>query len=201
VIVADGDPRSRALAGLFPDAALAPSTGELPDIKTWLTRVLNRMIRDRRSAVLGLGGGDRVLREYGRDLRLVEFCARHGIEPLALYFLGPEEDLRHVLSIWEAGYFRPARCLLVPNEGVIREGGGGVRADRRPFGLQGDGRSRRGADPDDAADLHGRAEGARRRLLPGDGIEIDPVEQFMVEDWLADLKARRVKAGASAWLP
>ena len=24
-------------------------------------------------------------------------------QPLALYFLGPEEDLKHVLAIWEAG--------------------------------------------------------------------------------------------------
>ena len=68
--------------------------------------------------MLDLGGGDRVLQEHGRDLRLVEFCARRGIEPLALYFLGSEdEDLRHVLSIWEAGYFRPRRTLLVLNEG------------------------------------------------------------------------------------
>jgi len=27
-----------------------------------------------------------------------------------------------VLSIWEAGYFRPKRTFLVMNEGVIREG-------------------------------------------------------------------------------
>jgi hypothetical protein len=46
-----------------------------------------------------------------------------------------------------------------------------------------------------------RALGAGFYRAAGDGIEIDPVEQFMVEDWLADLKARRVKAGASVWLP
>ena len=32
------------------------------------------------------------------------------------------EDLRHALSIWEAGYFRPRRVFLVLNEGVIRDG-------------------------------------------------------------------------------
>ena len=208
VIVADGDVRSRTLAGLFPDEALAPPTGELPDIKAWLTRVLNRMIREKRSAVLDLGGGDRVLQEYGRDLRLVEFCARRGIEPLALYFLGPEkEDLRHVLSIWEAGYFRPARCLLVLNEGVIREGRTVAGAFERTV-----------VDPGFKAMVGAgavpllmtrlacmdalRTLGAGfYRTAAGDGIEIDPVEQFMVEDWLADLEAKRARVGASAWLP
>jgi hypothetical protein len=89
VIVADGDTRSRTLAGLFPEA-VSPATDELPDVKEWLSGILNRMVEERRSAVLDLGGGDRVLQEYGRDLLLVEFCAEYGIEPLALYFLGPE---------------------------------------------------------------------------------------------------------------
>ena len=30
---------------------------------------------------------------------------------------------------------------------------------------------------------------------------LDPVEQFMVEDWLADLEAKRQRAGAAGWLP
>ena len=121
VIVADGDARSKTLASMFPDAT-CPRSEELPDVKEWISDLLNRMIEEKRSAVLDLGGGDRVLQEYGRDLGLVEFCEEYGIEPLALYFLGPEEeDLKHVLSIWEAGYFRPKRTLLVTNEGVIRD--------------------------------------------------------------------------------
>jgi hypothetical protein len=30
---------------------------------------------------------------------------------------------------------------------------------------------------------------------------LDPVEEFMVADWLEDLEAKRQKAGATAWLP
>jgi hypothetical protein len=208
VIVADGDPRSRTLAGMFPEA-MQPPTEELPDVKAWLTEVLNRMVKERRSAVLDLGGGDRVLQEYGRDLRLVEFCARRGIEPLALYFLGPEEeDLRHVLSIWEAGYFRPERTLLVLNEGVIREGrtvaGAFGRTVEDP-GFQA--MAKAGAVP---VLMHRLAcmDLLRRRGLglyaaaAGDGGDpLDPVEQFMVEDWLADLEKRRAEVGAAAWLP
>ena len=76
-IVADGDTRSRTLAGLFPDATF-PATEELADVKDWLSGMLNRMVKERRSAVLDLGGGDRVLLEYGRDLQLVDFCGPQG---------------------------------------------------------------------------------------------------------------------------
>ena len=208
VIVADGDPRSRTLAGLFPEA-MQPSTEELADVKTWLTGVLNRMVKEGRSAVLDLGGGDRVLQDYGRDLRLVEFCTRRGIEPLALYFLGPEEeDLRHVLSIWEAGYFRPRRTLLVLNEGVIREG----RTVSGAFGhtLEDPGFQRMVADGAVPILLHRLAcmDTVRRcglglyQAAAGNGeVPLDPVEQFMVEDWLADLEGKRQTAGANEWLP
>ncbi|MBX9702203.1 MAG: hypothetical protein K2X91_08810 [Thermoleophilia bacterium] len=209
VIVADGDPRSRTLAGMFPEA-MQPPTEELPDVKAWLTEVLNRMVKERRSAVLDLGGGDRVLQEYGRDLRLVEFCAKRGIQPLALYFLGPEEeDLRHVLSIWEAKYFRPERTLLVLNEGVIREGRTVAGAFERTMADPGFRAmvEKGGAVP---VLMHRLAcmDLLRRRGLGlyaaavGEGQDpLDPVEQFMVEDWLADLEKRRADLGAAAWLP
>jgi hypothetical protein len=208
VIVADGDPRSRTLASMFPEA-MQPPTEELPDVKAWLTGVLNRMVKERRSAVLDLGGGDRVLQEYGRDLRLVEFCARRGIEPLALYFLGPEdEDLRHVLSIWEAGYFRPRRTLLVLNEGVIREGRTVAGAFGRTLDDQGFRRMvEEGAVPVlmhrlACMDVVRRGGLGLYAAAAGDsGAPLDPVEQFMVEDWLADLEGKRAQAGAAAWLP
>ena len=197
VIVADGDSRSRTLADLFPDAVVPPSE-ELPDVKAWLSSVLNGMVKGKRSAVLDLGGGDRVLLEYGRDLRLVEFCGKRGIEPVAIYVLGPEaEDLRHCVAIWEAGYFNPRRVLLVLNEGVIREG----RTVAGAFD----------ATMDDPGFRKMVDAGARSFLLPrlacmdeirrrglslhdaaaGQGADpLDPVESFMAEDWLDDLERK-----------
>jgi hypothetical protein len=122
VIVADGDVRSRTLSGLFPDAMM-PGSEELPDLKEFMTALLNRIVKERTSAVLDLGGGDRSLVEYGRDLDLVAFCRRRGVEPVAVYFLGPDaEDLAHVVSIWRNGFFRPGRAVVVMNEGVILGG-------------------------------------------------------------------------------
>lgn len=212
IIVADGDTRSRTLASLFPQQATSPETEELPDFKVWFSGLLNRMVKERRSAVLDLGGGDRVLQEYGRDLNLVGFCAKRGINPLALYVLGPEEeDLRHVLAIWRSGTFRPERALLLLNEGVIRQGktvSGAfdatmsdpgfaemVQAGARPILL------RRLACMADVRQAGAGFYGASLGQVGDGGIELDPVSQFMTESWLEDLEAKRVEVGAASWLP
>src|SRR6266404_2705599 len=76
------DLRSRTLSLLYPpsdekgnpipDAASAPPTDELPDIKAWLSSEFDSMVTEGVSRVLDLSGGDRVLQEYVRDLVLRE---------------------------------------------------------------------------------------------------------------------------------
>jgi hypothetical protein len=205
VIVADFDARSKTLADLFP-GAVVPQTEELPDLKTEFSKLLNRMAKEKSSAVVDLGGGDRLMLEYGRDLRLVEFCQRRGIEPLAIYVLGPEvEDLRHCLSIYEAAYFRPQRTLLMLNEGVIREGRTVVGAFEQTM-----------AHPDFQRMVSNGAVPMLMTRLPcmdaikerrlnfyeaATGGQLDPVEEFMLDDWLADLEAKRQKFNVADWLP
>ncbi|GEO43031.1 hypothetical protein SAE02_71790 [Skermanella aerolata] len=205
VIVADFDARSKTLADLFP-GAVVPQTEELPDLKTEFSKLLNRMAKDKASAVVDFGGGDRFMLEYGRDLRLVEFCERRGIEPVAIYVLGPEvEDLRHCLSIYEAGYFRPKRTILMLNEGVIREGRTVVGAFEQTM-----------ADPGFQRMVSGGAVPMLMTRLPCmDAIkerrlnlyeaatngQLDPVEEFMLDDWLADLETKRQKFNVGDWLP
>jgi hypothetical protein len=206
VVVADGDARSKTLSGLFP-GAIAPVGEEMPDVKQFLTGLLNRMVKEKTSAVLDLGGGDTALKEFGRELRLVEFCKRRGIQPLAVYCLGPEEeDLSHVHTIFEGEYFRPDRAILVTNEGVIRSGQHVAGAFERTL-----------TDPRFAAIV---ASGAKPILLPrlacmpivktsvagfygaaAGEAGLDAVEQFMVEDWCAGLEEKRAEAGISDWLP
>ena len=120
VIIADGDRRNADLAGLYPGQAMQPPSDDTGDVKEWITSVLIRMAEMARSVALDLGGGDRVLAEYGRDLALVEFCQETGAQPLALCFMGPDTaDLEHVLTIVRAGYFRPDRMILVLNENLV----------------------------------------------------------------------------------
>ena len=206
VIVGDGDARSRTLTGLFPEA-VHPVSEEFPDVSAFLSSLLNRIVKEHRSAVLDLGGGDRSLVEYGRDLNLVAFCQRREVEPLALYFLGPDpEDLAHVVSIWRGGFFRPARAVLILNEGVVRSGKTVAGAFERTL-----------ASPDFTRMVE---EGARpllmHRLAVFDQVKasgvglygaavgeagLDPVEEFMVSEWVERLETRREEAGIRSWLP
>jgi len=208
VIVADFDARSKTLADLFPDA-MVPPTEELPDVKASFTKLLNRMTTEKTSAVVDFGGGDRFMLEYGKDLELVEYCELFDIDPVAIYVLGPEaEDLKHVLSIYEAGYFRPERTILVLNEGVIREGKTVVGAFEKST-----------KDPGFQKML---ADGAKPMLLTklacmdlvkdarlnfyeaatgGGNSPLDPVEGFMLSKWLKGLEAKRQKLGIADWLP
>lgn len=207
-IVADFDARSKTLADLFPDA-MVPPTEELPDVKAAFSKLLNRMTKEKMSAVVDFGGGDRFMLEYGRDLMLVEFCARRGIEPVAIYVLGPEvEDLRHCLSIYDAGYFRPERTILVLNEGVIREGKTVVGAFEQTTKHPGFQKMLAGgAKPMLMTKLPcmDLVKGGRQNFYDaaaGRAEEpLDPVEEFMLESWLTDLEAKRQSLGVADWLP
>jgi hypothetical protein len=129
----DGDLRSRTLSLLYPpsdekgnpirDAASAPPTDELPDIKAWLSSEFDSMVTEGVSRVLDLSGGDRVLQEYVRDLVLREFCQDFGVELMMPIFLGPEiEDFRHAMEMLRSDELRCERTVLVLNEGVTRHG-------------------------------------------------------------------------------
>jgi hypothetical protein len=206
VIVADGDTRSRTLSSLFSDA-MYPASEEMPDMKTFLADLLNRMVRENRSAVLDLGGGDRALLELGRELRLVEFCKRRGIEPLAVYCLGPdEEDLSHIHTIFKGGYFSPQRMVLFTNEGVIRAGQHVAGAFERTTN---DVRFQEILNAGAKAVLLTRlACMAQVKTLPvglytaaAGNAGLEPVQEFMVEDWLADIEAQRREEGVAEWMP
>jgi len=206
VIVADGDARSKTLSSLFPDA-IHPASEEMPDIKAFLADLLNRMVKENKSAVLDLGGGDRALLELGRELRLVEFCKRRGIDPLAIYCLGPdEEDLSHIHTIFKGGYFRPERMVLFTNEGVIRAGQHVAGAFERTTNderfkeiMNAGARSilltRLACMPQ----VKGLPVGLYTAAAGKAGLE--PVQEFMVEDWLADIESQRREEGVAEWMP
>ena len=129
----DGDLRSGTLAALYPattptgepieDGASRPPSEELPAMKAWLTAALDDMAMDRVSRALDLGGGDRVVQEFVRDMPLGSYCADFGIDLLSVYMLGPDpEDFRHVIELVRASDMTAERALLVMNEGVIRQG-------------------------------------------------------------------------------
>ena len=216
VAVGDGDRRNPTLAGLYPPGTLGgatqPATDETADVKDWITTQLSEMVALKTSLVLDLGGGDRVLSEYGRDLGLVEFCAMAGIEPLALFMSGPEmDDFEHVLTIWQAGYFRPGRAVLVFNEHLVTQGrtptGAFDPIMRRP---EMDQMMAQGLRVVFMPRLPCMAEMRRSGLsflnavankAGTDGKPLDPVRQFMVTSWQKRMLKELSEAGALDWLP
>lgn len=206
VVVADGDLRSGTLSKLFPDATV-PATEEMPDMKAWLSGLLNRMAKEGCSVVVDLGAGDRALVEFGRDLRLVDFCRRRGIDAVALYVMGPEdEDLQHCAAIWSGGHFRPERSLVVLNEGVSKGGSTVLGSFTGIVGSEwlkeaaGSGAIslfvRRLACMDLA-----KGCGAGFYAAASGGGGLDPVEETMLDDWLRDLEDQRSRLGVADWLP
>jgi hypothetical protein len=211
VMVADFDAQSKTIRSFFPDA-LVPASDELPDVKGEFAKMLNQVGKGV-SAVVDFGGGDQFMREFGKDLAVVQFCAKRNIDPLALFVLSPDaENLRHCVSVFESGHFRPDRMIIILNEGVIREGKtvrGAFEATMRDPGFQA--MVKAGAKPlllnrlpcmellkqaaaEDATAMNFYAAAA------GDA-GLDMVEQFMVENWLDGFEDKLVKLGVADWLP
>ena len=127
ILIADGDRNNATLSGLYPPGmpggALQPRSGEIADASGWVTEVISRMASERVSMVLDMGGCDKVLSEHANDMALPAFCASSGVRTLAIYMIGPDaDDLRHVVNIFEAGYFRADRALVVMNESMVKPG-------------------------------------------------------------------------------
>jgi hypothetical protein len=216
VLIGDGDRRNPTLATLYPSAedggARQPPTDELPDLKDFLTDLLNEAVTTSTSVVVDLGGGDRLMQEIGKDLALVDFCKESGIEPVALYFCGPDmDDFEHVLSIWRAGYFRSPRGLLFLSEFLVPQG-------RTPAGAFEDIIARKemleliegGIEtvlvPRLACIKEMRAAGlgfahAALGKQCADGRPFDPLRAFMVKSLVKKMEGSFAKAAAEELLP
>ena len=106
VTIADGDRKKPTLAGLYPPAetggALQPRGKDIGDVMEWVTEITSQTAAAEVSMVLDMGAGDDVLELHGKDLNLREFCVASGVEPLAIYSIGPEvDDFDYVMGVYE----------------------------------------------------------------------------------------------------
>ena len=222
VKVLDGDLRSRTLAEIYPavdtngkpvrDGASAPKSEELPDMKTWLFEQLDEMVEDRVSRVLDLGGGDRVMQEFVRELPMATYCEEMGIDLVSLYMLGPDpEDFRHVREVIKAEGGDTTKIVLVLNEGVIRVGQSVVGVfdplllHPDMSALIGDGARVvmfRRLSCMDTVQASGQSYYDIVRGMPGRGGQKQrPTTQHMVRIWLERFEAEFVENGVGEWLP
>lgn len=216
VIVGDGDRRNPTLASLYPPAcaggARQPVSDEVADVKDWISGLLGDVVRQGQSAVIDLGGGDRVMQEYGRDLGLVEFCEEEGINPLGLYFCGADpDDFEHVLAIWRAGYFRPRASVLVLNEHLVPQGRTTIGAfdaivERPEIGELEAGGVAAMFLPRLPCLTHIRERSlsliaAATRVPAPDGRPLDPAREFMVRHWIVKVLGEFDRIGLLGILP
>lgn len=217
VLVGDGDRRNPTLTGLYPadaegEALPPPESDETADIKDWITATIGTALSRQQSLMVDLSGGDRAMQEYGRDLGVVDLCEAHGFAPVGFFSCGPEmDDFDHILSIWNAGYFRPKHSILIFNEHLILQG-------RTPQGAFDPIISRpeladlirAGVKPMFMPRLPCMGEMRRAGLsfvqaasggIGADGRPFDPVRQFMVKQFLVKVMNELGRIGALGWMP
>jgi len=208
VLAADGDRTNPTLTAFVP-AASRPESPAAEDVKAWLGSLLERQIAERASLVLDLGGGDLVLKEFAREVGLVEFLGSYGVEPVAVHLIGPDLDDLAYLRDMEDGIFAPRRTVLVLNEGIIPTGRATANAFRpvvehKIFQDALD----RGAKAVVMPRLPCMADLDRLRLhfedaeagAEKDGVyRVGPVDRFRVKTWRKAME--EAFAPVASWLP
>jgi len=118
-VLADADRTNATLAAFF-DHVVRPPSPDANRMKTWLNEILEVQIEQKFSMYLDLGGGDLILKEHARELGLVEMCQRYGVDPVAVHFLGSDQDdLAYLRDIERSGAFSPERTVIVFNQGIL----------------------------------------------------------------------------------
>ena len=215
-MVCDGDRRNPTLATFYPpgspNGATQPRSDEVGDVKEWVTNSIGDAVRTGSSLAFDMGAGDMTMREYARDLNLLDFCESVGMQSLGLFFSGPDmDDFEHLVSIWKSGYFRPKRSLLFFNEHLVPQGRTSLGAFDAIM-----------ARPDFAEMSEAGMEMIMLSRLPcldlmrslglgfidaaagrkgKEGKPLDPVRQFMVKQWIAKIEAQFWEVGATEWVP
>lgn len=122
----NGDQQNRAysLSTFFPDAVTVPDGG-IEEGRRWIEERLETLAlhRGSRSAVLDIGGGYTGFAALANDVSIAETVAAHGVRPVGLFVIGPEEaDLHYLEEFAASGGFLPEACVIVLNAGLVMSG-------------------------------------------------------------------------------
>lgn len=216
VIVGDGDVDHASLSQIYPPGteggAVAPISPQPADLHHWVTDLMGRAVDEQSSLVLDLGGGEAILRDYGQDTSLVEFCGETGIQSVGLFMCGADPaDFDHIVGIWDSGHFRPRWSVLVLNEYLAPPGRTATGAfssimQRPEFARMSDDGMlmlmlpRLVAMPDmrnAGLSYFDAIEGKPGR----DGRPLGPMVRFQIRKWVEQLEGNLRAVGAEDWLP
>lgn len=125
---ADQQNRSHTLSTFFADA-MTPPAGGLADGRMWIEERLMDQARHRHHAVLDAGGGWTGFSSLVEDVPIAGALSENGIDPVALFCLGPERaDLDYLEHFAEDDRFLPKRTMVVLNAGLVLSGRSAVGA-------------------------------------------------------------------------
>jgi hypothetical protein len=119
VMIADADRTNATLSAYFSNVVTPPSADEA-DMRDWFAQLCEELIEERRTAMIDLGGGDLLLKQLSREIGLVSFLERNGVQPVAVHLLGPDrDDLAYLRDLEKDALFAPEATILVINEGLV----------------------------------------------------------------------------------
>lgn len=214
VILVDADVRNPSLSKLYPDARV-PAGGSPEDFAELMVGVLGDLADHDGpvSVLVDIGGGqDRAMGDFIRDLNLTGFCQEAGVQPVAVYVLGPDpDDLSHAISVRDARLLEGSDTLLVMSEAVVKRGQtpevafASLRSDPQFISWV-----RAGALPVSVRNLAcldkvrglGLSLSDARSGKPGEGGKpMGPVERFQIKDWFTNFEKLHAASDALELLP
>ena len=120
LVIADADPR--ATLGSYYGNILKPTHSEEVVVTDWLDSLVNHQAEMPMTVVLDRNGGDQVFGRFASSLGLTDLLASVSIMPVALHFLGTDQDDVADLQRAEAsGDFCPEATVLILNAGTIKD--------------------------------------------------------------------------------
>lgn len=118
---------SHGLAAFHSDAEVPPPGG-VADLARWLETRINEQALSIRAgrpfdALLGVGGGDLLIKQLAQEVRLVRTLERMGIRPVAMHVVGPDKaDLDYLSQVVQDELFLPTSTLIALNAGLVADG-------------------------------------------------------------------------------
>ena len=117
VDVADGDRNNATLGSFYPDAS-SPAEATDVTVTAWIEDLAEKIINNRGRLILDMGGGDRSFATVAERHGFNDVLPGEGVDPVAWYFLAGGRDDCETIVLMERMGFRPARTVLVLNEGL-----------------------------------------------------------------------------------
>ncbi|MBS0984258.1 ArsA-related P-loop ATPase [Gluconobacter cerinus] len=113
------DPQNRSLVTWF-DGVEQPPTTDGAQSSRWMRETLAYQMEDKLTALYDLGGGNTAFSLTVEAMPdLVGALQSEGVEPVALYFVGPRPDDLAVMGQIEALGFQPSATAVILNEGRV----------------------------------------------------------------------------------